>query len=140
MNGLVASTAPPGIAWMIRNRADMSNSVVTSGAHHERTGPLYVWDLPKRNRKRRTCLDLCGLQPSAASAPACPAVGDSRRNHEAPLVAGGQKYRWPPWFGMGCGVVCALGGVDVGEEPQRSRHGGVSGRKCRGAGVHRTSG
>src|SRR6266545_6668917 len=113
---------------------------LTSGARHERTGPLYVWGLPRRNRKRRHGLDLCGRQPPAASAQACPPMGGPLRDHETPLAAGGQKHRWPTWFALGCLTVCALGGVDAGEEPQRARHGGVSGRKCRGAGVHRTSG
>src|SRR2546425_6179367 len=113
---------------------------LTSGAYHGRTRRLYVWGLSRSKHKRRNRLDLRATQPPAASAQARPAVGGSLRGDDAPLAAGRQKYRWPPWLGLGCHVVCALGGVDAGEAPQRTRHGVVSGRECRGAGVHWATG
>src|SRR5713101_1735696 len=113
---------------------------LTSGAYHGRTQRLYVWGLPRGKRKRRNGLALCGLQSPAASAQARPAVGGALRGHDAPVAAGRQKDRWPPWLGLGCHVVCALGGVDAGEKPQRTRHGVVSSRECRGAGVHWATG
>src|SRR2546428_3776 len=109
---------------------------LTSGAHHGRTGPLYVWSVSMSKRTRRNGLDLRATQPPAAAAQACPAVGGAFRGDDAPWAAGRQKYRWPTGLGLGCHVVCALGGVDAGEAPQRTRHGVVSGRECRGAGVH----
>ena len=75
-------------------------------------------------------------QPPAAPAQARSAVGGALRGHDAPLAARGQKHRWPPWLAVGCGLVCALGGVDAGEAPQRTRDGSVRGRECGGAGVH----
>src|SRR6267378_8686934 len=109
---------------------------LTSGAHHGRTGRLYVWGPSRSKRKRRNRLDLCGSPPPVTPAQARLAVGRALRGHGAPLAASGQKHRWPPWFGLGYGVVCALGGVAAGEEPQLTRHGVVSGRACRGTGVH----
>src|SRR5712664_1007062 len=81
---------------------------LTSGAYHGRTRRLYVWGLPRGKRTRRNGLALCGLQSPAASAQARPAVGGALRGHDAPLAAGRQKYRWPPWLGVGCHVVCRL--------------------------------
>src|SRR5712691_3454147 len=107
-----------------------------SGAHYGRTGRLYVWGPSRSKRKRRNRLDLCGSPPPVTPAQARLPVGRALRGHGAPLAASGQKHRWPPWFGLGYGVVCALGGVAAGEEPQLTRHGVVSGRECRGTGVH----
>src|SRR6266568_1380342 len=113
---------------------------LTSGAHHERTQPLYVWGRPRGKRKRRNRLDLRGSQPPVTPAQACFAVGHPLRGHGTPLAAGGQKHRGPAWLALGDGVVCALGGVDAGEAAQLTRDGSVSGRECRGAGVHRATG
>src|SRR5216683_338079 len=77
---------------------------LTSGAYHGRTRRLYVWGLSRSKHKRRTRLDLRGLQPPVTPAQARLAVGRSRRGHAAPLAAGGQKHRWPPWLTLGCGV------------------------------------
>src|SRR3954451_14380148 len=109
---------------------------LTSGAYYGRTGRLYVWGLSRSTHKRRNCLDLRATHPPTASAQARPAVGGALRGDDAPLAAGRQKYRWPTWLGLGCHVVCALGSVDAGEEPQRTRHGVVSGRECCGARVY----
>src|SRR6266566_7957444 len=81
---------------------------LTSGAHHGRTGRLYVWGPSRSKRKRRNRLDLCGSPPPVTPAQARLAVGRALRGHGAPLAASGQKHRWPPWFGLGYGVVCAL--------------------------------
>src|SRR5207245_6881040 len=108
---------------------------LTSGAYHGRTGQLYVWGLSRSKHKRRNRLDLRATQPPVASAQARPAVGGSLRGDDARLAAGRQKYRWPTWLGLGCHVVCALGGVDAVEEPQRTGNGVVSGRECGGGGV-----
>src|SRR3989454_6135093 len=113
---------------------------LTSGAPHERTQRLYVWGLSRSKRKRRNGLDLRAARPPVTPAQARPAVGSALRGHDQKVGGGGQKRRWPPWLVMGCGVVCALGGVDAGEELQLTRHGSLSGRECCGAGVHRTSG
>src|SRR5712692_8468089 len=102
---------------------------LTSGAHHGRTGRLYVWGPSRSKRKRRNRLDLCGSAARVTAGEACLAGGRAQQGHGAPLVASGQKHRWPPWFGLGYGVVCALGGVAAGEEPQLTRHGVVSGRE-----------
>src|SRR6266702_2037196 len=88
---------------------------LTSGAHHGRTGRLYVWSLSRSKRTRRNGLDLRGSQPPAASAQTRASMGGALRGHDAPLATGGQKHRWPPWLGVGCGLVRALGGVDAGE-------------------------
>src|SRR5216684_1446536 len=109
---------------------------LTSGAHHEKTRPLYVWGRPRGKRKRRNRLDLCGSQPPVTPAQARLAVGRPLRGHGTPLAAGGQKHRGPAWLALGYGVVCALGGVDAGEAAPLTRDGSVSGRECRGAGVH----
>src|SRR2546427_503792 len=113
---------------------------LTSGAHHERTQPLYVWGRPRGKRKRRNRLDLRRSQPPVTPAQACFAVGHPLRGHGTPLAAGGQKHRGPAWLALGYGVVCALGGVEAGEAAQLTRDGSVSGRECRGAGVHRATG
>src|SRR5216683_4891751 len=113
---------------------------LTSGAHHEKTRPLYVWGRPRGKRKRRNRLDLCGSQPPVTPAQARLAVGRPLRGHGTPLAAGGQKHRGPAWLALGYGVVCALGGVDAGEAAQLTRAGSVSGRACCGAGVHRATG
>ena len=102
----------------------------------EEHGDCTSGSLSRSKRKGRNGLDLCGSQPPVTSAQTRSAVGGALRGHDAPLAASGQKHRWPPWLAVGCGIVCALGGVDVGEETPRPRHGSVSGRKCRGAGVH----
>src|SRR4030095_10112433 len=109
---------------------------LTSGASYGRTRRLYVWGLSRSKHKWRNRLALCVLPSPAAAAQARPAVGGALRGDDTPLAAGRQKYRWPPWLGLGCHVVRALGGVDAGEAPQRTRHGVVSGRECRGAGIH----
>src|SRR6266702_882822 len=113
---------------------------LTSGAHHARTQPLYVWGRPRGKRTRRNRLDLRGSQPPVTPAQACFAVGHPLRGHGTPLAAGGQKHRGPAWLALGYGVVCALGGVDAGEADQLTRDGSVSGRECCGAGVHRATG
>src|SRR6266511_2328275 len=109
---------------------------LTSGAHHGRTGQVYVWGLPRGNRKRRNCFDLCGPQSPAAAAQARPAMDGALRGHEQEVGGSGQKRRWPTWVALGCRVVCAVGGVDAREASPRPRHGSVSGRKCGGTGVH----
>src|SRR6266700_5775579 len=108
---------------------------LTSGAYHGRTRQLYVWGLSRSKHKRRNRLDLRATQPPVASAQARPAVGGSLRGDDAPLAAGRQKYRWPTWLGLGCHVVCALGGVDAGEALQHTRDGSVRVRECCGTGV-----
>src|SRR4030095_9311466 len=113
---------------------------LTSGAYHGRTGRLYVWSLSRSKRNGRNGLDLRGSQPPTAAAQTRAALGGTVRSHDTPLAAGGQKHRWPPWLAVGSGLVCALSGPDVGEEPQLARDGSVSGRKCGGARVHRWSG
>ena len=35
----------------------------TSGAYHERAGPLYAWALPSDNREWRHCFDRCQPYP-----------------------------------------------------------------------------
>src|SRR6266540_3914848 len=109
---------------------------LTSGAHHGRTGQVYAWGLPRGNRKRRNCFDLCGPQSPAAAAQARPAMDGALRGHEQEVGGSGQKRRWPTWVALGCRVVCAVGGVDAREASPRPRHGSVSGRKCGGTGVH----
>src|SRR6516225_12039966 len=96
-----------------------------SGAHHGRTGRLYVWSLSRSKRNRRNGFDLCGSQPSTATAETRTALGGTVRGHDTPLAAGGQKHRWPPGLGVGCGLVRALGSLDVGEASPRTRHGSV---------------
>src|SRR2546430_13865646 len=96
---------------------------LTSGAHHGRTGPLYVWSVSRSKRTRRNGLDLRATQPPAASAQACPAVGGAFRGDDAPLAAGGEKDRRPNGLGLGWDGVCAGGGVAAGVAPQRTRHG-----------------
>src|SRR5216683_7106843 len=113
---------------------------MTPGAYDERTVLLHDRGLSGGNAKERNSLDLCGSQPSAASAQTRSAMGDAVRGDDASLATGGQKYRWPTWLGVGCGLVRALGGVDAREASPRSRHGSVCGRECRGAGVHWTPG
>src|SRR6266851_7607790 len=113
---------------------------LTSGAHHERTRPLYVWGRLRGKRKWRNRLDLRGSRPPVTPAQARLAVGRSLRGHGTPLAAGGQKYRGPAWLALGYGVVCALGGVDAGAAAQLTRDGSVSGRECRGASIHWATG
>src|SRR6516165_8235070 len=113
---------------------------LTSGAYHGRTGRLYVWSLSRSKRNWRNSLDLCGSPPPTAAAQTRAAMAGTVRGHDTPLAAGGQKHRWPLRLAVGCGLVCALSGLDVGEEPQLARDGSVSGRKCGGARVHRSSG
>src|SRR5712671_1607254 len=48
---------------------------LTSGAHHGRTGRLYVWGPSRSKRKRRNRLDLCGSPPPVTPAQARLAVG-----------------------------------------------------------------
>src|SRR5215467_2785074 len=111
-------------------------TLITPGAYDERTEPLYARGLCGGHGTGRNGLHLRGLQPPAAATQTCSAMGGTVRGHDTSLAPGRQKHRWPPWLVVGCGLVCALGRVDAGEEPQRTRHGSVSGRECRGAGVH----
>jgi hypothetical protein len=111
------------------------HTYVPLGAHHESTGPLYAWALPRGNRNGRNGFDLCEPLSSAPPAQTRPALGRSLRGHAASWAARRQKHRWPPWLAVGCGIVRALGGVDVGAEPQRARAGSVPSCKGRGAGV-----
>src|SRR5262245_17114401 len=113
---------------------------LTSGAHHGRTGRLYVWSLSRSKRNRRNGLDLRRSQPPVTSAQTRASLGGTVRGHDAPLAAGGQKHRWRTRLAMGCGLVCALSGLDVGEASHLARYGSVPGRKCGGARVHRASG
>src|SRR5262252_9886320 len=105
---------------------------LTSGAYHGRTRRLYVWGLPRSKGKRRNRLALCAIPPPVTPAPARLAVGDPRRGHDTALAPGRQKRRWSSRLSLGYRLVCALGGLDGGEEPPCSRHGSVSGRKRRG--------
>src|SRR6266702_8065065 len=95
----------------------------TSGAHHERTRPLYAWGLPRSNRKWRNCFDLRGLQPPPASAQARPAMDSALRGDEQEMGGSGQIRRWPTGVVLGCLAVCAVGRVDAGEKSPRTRHG-----------------
>src|SRR6516165_6321384 len=111
-------------------------TLMTPGAYDERTEPLYARGLSGGHGTGRNCLPLRGLPPPAAATQTRSAMGGTVRGHDTSLAPGRQKHRWPPWLGVGCGLVRALGRVDAGEAPQRTRHGSVSGRECRGAGVH----
>ena len=78
----------------------------------------------------------CDPTTIRSSSSNAPCRGRRLRGHDASLATGRQKHRWPPWLAVGCGIVCALGGVDAGEEPQRARDGSVRGGECGGTGVH----
>src|SRR5947208_13822531 len=95
---------------------------LTSGAHDGRTGRLYVWGPSRSKRKRRNRLDLCGSPPPVTPAQTRLAVGRALRGHGTPLAASGQKHRWPPWFGLVYGFVCALVGIATGEVHQLTHH------------------
>src|SRR5512145_504870 len=82
-------------------------SDLTSGAYHGSTERLYVWSLSRSKRNRRNGGDLRGSPSPPAAAQTCAALGDPHRGHDASLAAGRQKHRWPPWLGVGCGLVCA---------------------------------
>src|SRR5919202_3060763 len=110
-------------------------SDLTSGAHYERTGRLYVWRLSRSKCTRRHGLDLCAAPSPLTPAQARLTVGRARRGHGASLAAGRQKHRSPPWLALGCSLVCLLGGVDAGEASQRTRDGSVRGGECGGTGV-----
>src|SRR5262245_53627684 len=97
---------------------------LTSGAHHGRTGrlyvwglSLYVWGLSRSKCKWRNRLALRVLQPSVTPAPARLAVGGPRRGHDTALASGRQKRRWSSGLSLGYRVVCAFGGLDGGEAP-----------------------
>src|SRR5882724_6221458 len=104
----------------------------TSGAHHERTRPLYAWGLPRSNRKWRNCFDLRGPQPPPASAQARPAMDSALRGDEQEVGGSGQKRRWPTGFVLGCLFVWAVGRFVAVKKPPRTPQGSVSGQKCRG--------
>ena len=85
---------------------------------------------PRRNRP-----GLCGSHPSVVATQTCAAL-EVRCEVMTRHWRQAGKHRWSPWLTLGCRVICALGGVDAGENPPRTRDGSVRGGECRGPGVH----
>src|SRR5215813_27926 len=84
---------------------------------------------------RRKDYDLCARHPSADEVASDVGLGSAPRGNGSTLASGRQERGWGAWAKVACGVVCAGGGLDVGQDLARASNGRIPERERGGAAV-----
>jgi len=114
-----------GITWGVKNPF--------SGEYRETTKRFHRRSRLFAIAGTRAGFNRCGLPSSAAQAQAGTRLGSYSTCHGRGLAQGKQKHRWKTWAVVASLIVCAVVGIDVGQEVRLKADGALSGRECGGA-------